>query len=1035
MKKTKTLHRCEHLNGAFIGLLMLFSLLLCLPVFGQEARKLTGTVTDANGQPLAAINVTVQGTRNGVSTDEAGRFSLSVKPGEELLISGVGFQAQRIKVSDETNLSIKLAEAGNNLNEVVVIGYGTQKRLEVTGSAVRVGGSDLEKTHSTFTLQALQGQAAGVQVLSNSGQPGDAIKIRIRGLATNGNSDPLFVVDGMQTDDISYLNPADIETMDVLKDAASAAIYGTRGANGVVLITTKRGRSGKKTVTFDAFYGWQNPSRKMGVLNAKEYATIMNEAALNSGKPPYFVFSQAQIDSMGSGTDWQEEATNKNAAMQQYNLGFSGGNEQSTFAAGLSYMKQDGIVGQKDKSYYERIGLRLNSTHKLIGDIVRFGENLNYVHYSNSGIGTGNIYGNSIRGLLNTSPVFPVYNADGSFAKSTMTPDEMNPIAAMDALNNNKTIGDRIVGDMYLEATIVKGLTFKSDFGIDLTYYSTNKFIPEYNLATNNVTTTTTAEMGLYRNMTWNWDNTLTYQRSFGDHKITLMAGTTAQEYNGFNVFGSKQDLTIPDFDHAIIDNGKEGTQKATGRRVESALNAYFGRVNYNFADKYLFSAIIRRDGSTRFGSNNRYATFPSFSAGWVVTQEDFFTKPGFLNFFKIRGGWGKNGNDRIGDFLYMATLSSSFMGYYFGGINAGGQTIGTAPDKIPNPDLKWEAAEQTNIGFDATLFDKLNITFDWFNKATRDWLVQAKVPDVVGTGAPYINGGDIVNKGVELGLNYQRNFGQVRVTVGGNIAFLKNTVRAVPNEEGVIHGSTNVLSSNTEEFYRIQNGYPVGYFWGYQTAGLFQNQQEVTDYKSKTGAMIQPNALPGDVRFVDRNDDGQITVADKTQIGSPIPTHTYGINLSASWKGLDISLLLSGSGGNDIIDGTHAHDRYYNNYSTRILKRWHGEGTSTTIPRVTMGDEANKNYNNFSDLFVHNGAFMRLRNLNIGYDLKAGLLRNLPLQQLRFYINGTNLLTFTHYKGIDPEVGYGTEPWASGIDLGYYPQPRVISVGLSAKF
>ena len=1030
MEKTKTNYRWKLLTGAFIGLLMLFT-----PAFGQVARKVTGTVTDPNGQPVPSINVTIPGTNTGTSTDETGRFSLMVKTGDELLISGIGFQAQRLRIGEETNLAIKLAEAGNNLNEVIVIGYGTQKRMEVTGSTTRINGGDLEKTHSTFALQALQGQAPGVQVLSNSGQPGDGLKIRIRGISTNGNSNPLFVVDGMQMDDINFLNPADIETIDILKDAASAAIYGTRGANGVVLITTKRGKNGKKTLSFDAFYGWQNPSRKLDVLNAKEYAIIQNESWMNSGKPPFYKYSQEQIDNISTGTDWQKEAANKNAVMQQYNLGFSGGNDQSTYAASVSYQKQEGVIGFTGRSYYERIGLRLNSTHKLIKDIVRFGENLNFVHSNQSGVGTGNIYGNSVRGLLNTSPTFPVYNADGTYAKSNTTVEEMNPIAAMDYLNNNKTISDRIVGDMYLEATIVKGLTFKSDFGLDLNYYSTNTFTPIYDLASNNQTTTTTGGMGLYRKMAWNWDNILTYQHNFGEHKLTLMVGTTAQDSSGFNVTGSKQDLTIPDFDHAIIDNGKEGTQKATGLRVENALNGYFGRINYNYGDKYLLSAVLRRDGSTKFGSNNRFAYFPSFSAGWIVTQENFFTKPGWLNFLKIRGGWGKNGNDRIINFAYLATLSSSNMGYYFGGVNAAGQTIGTAPDKIPNADLKWEAGEQTNVGFDATFFDNLNLTFDWFNKTTVGWLVQTSVPDIVGTGAPFINGGDVVNKGVEIGLNYQRTFGEVRVNIGGNIAFLKNRVREVPNQEHIIHGSTNVLSSNTEEFYRIQNGYQVGYFWGYQTAGLFQTQEEVNNYTSKSGRIIQPKAVAGDVRFADRNGDGEITPLDKMQIGNPIPTHTYGVNLSVSYKGLDVSLLLSGVGGNDIVDGTRAMDRSFNNYSTRILNRWHGEGTSNTIPRVTTGGEENRNYNNFSDLYVQNGAYMRLRNLNIGYDLKTHVLRNLPLQQLRFYINGTNLLTFTHYKGIDPEVGYGAENWASGIDLGYYPQPRVISIGLSAKF
>lgn len=1011
--------------------------------YGQRPAEqvINGQVLDQKDQkPLVGVSIVVKSSTSGTVSDEQGRFHIRAAKGSVLIFSRVGFQTVARTIQGDTDsLRVLLQQTDQNLDAVVVVGYGTQRKRDLTGATVHLSGDNLGQNHNISTLQNLQGKAPGVQITSTSGQPGDGVKVRIRGIGTNGNSNPLYVVDGMPTSDISYLNPADIASMDILKDAASAAIYGTRAANGVVLITTQKGIAGNMRTSLHAYYGIQNPLKRLSVLSAKQYAIIMNEAAVNSGKNPFNFYSAAEIDSLGAGTNWQEAATNKNAPLQSYNLGFSGGNDKSTYASSLSYQKQEGIIGVKGKSYYERFGFRINSTHKLYKDILKFGENLSYTHSNQSGIGTGNIYGNSIRGLLNTSPTFPVYNTDGSFGVSQMSPEEVNPIAAMVTLNQNKTVTDRFLGNTYLEAKIAEHFTIRSSFGIDLSFYSTNSFIPIYNLGSNSSTTTTTAEQGLYRNFTWNWDNTITYDQQFGQHHLNILAGTSAREFSGFTVSGSKQDLSLSDFEHAIIDNGKDGTQKAYGSRSEYALNSYLGRINYSYADKYLFSAIVRRDGSTNFGPNNRWGTFPSFSAGWILSDENFLKNSSWLNFLKIRAGWGQNGNDQIASFAYLATVSSRFMGYYFGGADAAGITVGTAPDNIPNPDLKWEASEQQDIGFDATLFEHFNLTFDWYTKTSKDWLVQPPIPAIVGTGAPFINGGDIRNRGIELALNYTRQLGELALSVGGNIAFNHNEVTSVPNLDGIIHGASNLLSSSTEEFYRIQNGYPVGYFWGYQTAGIFQTQAEVQDYQGSNGK-IQPDAVPGDVRFVDLNGDGSINSLDKTMIGDPNPDFTYGGNISASYKGFDLTVTVTGVSGNDLVDGTRANDRAFNNYSTAILDRWHGAGSSNTIPRVTLGDEANKNYKNFSDLYIQNGSFMRLKSLSLGYDLKKGFLPNLPFEQFRVYVSGTNLFTITHYDGIDPEIGYGnTETdgnnWSSGIDLGYYPQPRTILFGLDVRF
>ncbi|MFX1705188.1 TonB-dependent receptor [Chitinophaga sp. CC14] len=994
-------------------------------------QTITGKVIDASGgTPLPGVNIVVKGTTRGTVTTVDGSFSLQADPGEILVVSLVGYTKQEVPAKAGGPMTISLTSASTGLDELVVVGYGVQKKKVVTGATVHLNNDDLIKNHSISVEQSLQGQAPGVQVTSNSGQPGDALKFTIRGIGTNGDSRPLFIIDGFPADDISFLNPNDIASVDVLKDAASTAIYGTRAANGIVMITTKKGRAGKMNVSFDASYGLQNPARKLDLLNAQQYANIMNEASINSGSVP--IYTPDSIAKLGTGPDWQKAATNKNAPIQNYSLSLSGGNEKSVFSSSFSFQGQQGVMGLPGRSNFERTSFRINSEHKLYKDLIKTGENLTFAHTRQRGIGTGNIYNNSIRGLLNATPIYPVYNADGSYGKSPYA-DEPNPIGSIDYTQNNQTITDRIIGNIYAEAILVKGLTLRTDFGADISYNYNNAFIPVYNLGTNNSNEHSFASQGMYRNLTWNWDNTLTYQLTAGKHNLNVMVGTTAKKYEGYNVSGSKTDLIIPDFDHAIIDNGRnDSTRKVYGTRSMNALQSYFGRVFYSYDDKYLLTATLRRDGSTKFGANNRYGYFPSFSAGWIVTNESFLKNSSWINFLKIRGGWGQNGSDRIDDFRYLATINSTYRDYYFNGQKA----IGASPDKIPNPDLHWEASEQIDIGFDATLFKDVTVTFDWYQKNTRDWLVTAPIPDLVGTGAPTINGGNIQNKGIELGINYNHQFGEVTIGIGGNIAFNKNTVIDIPNQEGVLHPSYNgVLSSNMDEYFRAQNGMPIGYFYGLKTAGIFQNQAEIDAYTSKSGQKIQPGAQPGDARFVDLNGDGVINGDDKTKVGNPNPSQTYGISLSAGWRGFDLSVLLSGVGGNDIVDGTRAYDRFYNNYTTAVFDRWHGEGTSNSTPRVTLGNEANQNYTRFSDLYVHNGAFLRVKSINFGYDLKKTLLKRLPVQQLRLYVSGLNVFTFTHYRGLDPEVGYGIDSWSSGTDLGYFPQPRTVLFGLNVKF
>lgn len=1017
------------------GLSSLLLIVMLLPgnaVIAQSAKHaLSGKVTTgSDNSPLPGASVRIKGSNAGAITDGNGNFNLQVNDKDSLEVTLVGFTRQVIAVKGLSTLNIQLSESATGLEEIVVVGYGTEKKKLVTGAIDHVNTQQLEQNHALRIDQALQGQTPGVQISANSAQPGESMKVRIRGTSTVGNADPLYIVDGVPTNDISYLNASDISAIDVLKDAASAAIYGSRAANGVVLVTTRKGRSGNMKMGYDMYYGVQNPSHKVSVLNAHDYGVIMNEMAINSGSAAYF--SVSELAQLGKGTDWQEAMYNKRAPTQNHTLSLSGGNDRSVFSSSLSYTAQDGVIGFEDQSKFDRITFRINTEHKMYKDIIIFGENLTYAMSKKRGVGVGNIYGNAIRAAFNVSPLFPVYDENGNFGKSTFNVDEANPVAAMFYQNQNKSNTDRIFGDAYLQVSPIKGLTLRSDFGVDLQYTNTRSYTPVYELSTNSVNEHSRATEGRYRTLNWNWDNTISYQREFGQHNVSVLAGTNSNLTEASSLYGYKQDLIKEGLDNAVIDNGTtDSTQRIFGTDSSAALVSYFGRINYSYADKYMFTAVVRSDASSRFGANNRRGTFTSFSAGWVLTNESFIDLD-WLNFLKLRAGWGQNGNLPVPYYQYLSTISTQYLGYYFG---SGDQPlIGAAPIKISNPDLKWETSEQANIGFDAQLYKDFSLTVDVYRKTTKDWLVPVNIPAVSGAATTYINGGNVRNQGVEISLGYNHTFKDLTVGLNANMGMNKNEVTAIPNKEGIINGLTAVTYPSMPEFYRAQVGFPMGYFYGYTTDGIFQNANEVASYVSKEGNILQPNAQPGDVRFKDMNGDGVIDSKDQGEIGNPYPKFTYGFNVNLGYKGFDFTVALYGSHGNKVWDGTHDFSRPTSNYSTEILGRWTGEGTSNRIPRVTDNSELNQNWIRSSDLYVHNASFLRVKSVNLGYDFKR-LLGNIPLQQLRLYVSATNLFTFTSYKGVDPEVGYGPAGWASGVDLGTYPQPKTVLVGLNVKF
>ena len=1020
----------------------------------------SGTITDqSNGEPLPGVNVLIKGTMIGTVTDTNGNYAIDVYDSNVILVfSYIGYDTKEILIGDQTIINVGLSFIAEDLEEIVVIGYGVQKKKLSTGATVHVEDEQIKKRHSLRIEQALQGLTPGVHITANTGQPGEDLKVRVRGIGTVGNSDPLYVVDGVPTESIRYLNPSDVESIDILKDAASAAMYGARAANGVILITTKKGEPGEMSVTYNAYYGWQNTPKKPEMLNGQQYMEIMNEASLNSARNPDTwepLYRQGQIDSVGEGTNWIDYLFNDNVPVQSHTLGITGGNENSVYSSSISYYDQDGIIGPSGRSNFKRISARVNSRHKAYKDMLNIGENLVYSHSIVKGVGVGDKYDNAVRNFVNTTPIYSPYSdtTDDGFGISPIA-DDVNPVASMHYENLSETKFDQIIGNVYAELEFIKGLKIRSDFGIDLSYEVYNYFQPIYNLAQLIRETFTMAEQSIEKKFTYNFENYITYNRTFFDkHNLTALAGNTIQEYNSFFVKGEKSDLIFEDFDYAIIDNGtNETTQVAGGTKLKRTLLSYYGRLNYNYDEKYLLAFTLRRDGSSKFGPENRFGNFPSVSAGWVATREDFINF-NWLNFFKLRASWGQNGNDQIPDFMYEATIQSTERDYFFGPDEV--KAVGASPDKINNTRLKWEASEQLDIGFDSRFLEHFSLSFDWYKKTTRDWLIQIQLPDIAGNEPPYVNGGDVENKGFEIDLGYQKIQGEFTFGIDVNFAYNKNEVTKINNTEGIIHGDENNLFHGHQEIYRAEVGYPIGYFYGYLADGIFQNQDDIDNYifieDEGDTVIIQRRAVPGDVRFLDihgppdslgnlTGPDGRIDGYDRTMIGNPHPDVTFGLAINAQYKGFDISILAQGVAGNEIIYNLRNFESATKNYTTHILDRWHGEGTSNKIPRVTEGAEINQNYKRVSDLFIYNGSYIKIRSINIGYDLAHTLLKG-RLQQCRIYVSAHNILTFTKYPGLDPEVGYGSydedryENFSTGVDIGYYPIPKSYMLGLNVKF
>lgn len=1007
-----------------------------------------GTVTDeTTGESLPGANVLVKGTSIGTATNSKGNYTLNVPSLQDTLIfSYIGYESRTVPINGRTTINIKLAQQALSGQQLVVVGYGTQKKALVTGSISSVNSGDLKQMPVTRVDESLQGRTSGVTVAASSGAPGSEPTVRIRGTTSINNSTPLYIVDGVPVDQggIYYLNPADIQSIQVLKDAASAAIYGTRAANGVVLITTKKGSAGKMQVSYSSYMGLQQPAKKLNLLNATEYATLRNESSVAAGKG--IVFSNPQ--SLGKGTDWQNTIFNNQAAIVNQNLSLSGGNEKATYFASLGYFDQQGIVATPI-SHDKRFTVRLNTTLQM-QKWLKFGENFGYTYNKSRGsLNTNSEFGGPLSSAINLDPITPavitnptvansnpysnnpvIRNSKGQpYGISTLVGQEMtNPLAYIQTQLGNYYWSHNMVGNVYAEIEPLAGLRIRTNVGAKLAFYGNDSFSPIFYLS---ATTKNVGNTGYTRVMNqgliWNWDNTITYEHDFGENHVTFLLGTSAQANSASGVTGTYQGIPVNSFNQASMNFSVPTVNRIAGgyENQPYALNSYFGRVNYNYQGKYLITGILRVDGSSRFGSANRYGTFPSVSVGWVPSLEKFWPQNDVLTHLKIRGSYGVDGNDQsLGDFQYESTVSGG-RDYVLG---PGTIYTGYSPNAPSNPNLKWEQTSQLDVGFDADLFNVMTVTFDVYNKKTSGMLRQVSIPGYVGaTGEPYGNVASLTDKGVELDLGYQKQFGTVNVNLNGNVSYVQNTVTNIGNQ-AYITGAT--FQASAYEISRIQVGEPIGEFYGFKTLGIFQSQAQVDAYKNAQGQLIQPNAKPGDFKWADLNGDGQINSDDRTFLGDPTPPWTFGITASASWKQFDIRIFGQGVAGNKIFQGLRRLDILTANYTTAALGRWTGPGTSNTFPRLDDADP-NHNFTYPSSFYLSDGSYFRIKTLQIGYTIPTRFAEALGISSTRFYVSGNNLVTFTRYTGYDPEIGGSSY----GIDRGIYPQARSYMFGWDITF
>ena len=1051
---------------------LLLTVMLAIVAFAQN-QTFTGTVVDVNGEPVIGATIVQKGTSNTTVTDIDGNFSINAPAGAELEITYVGYSKHTVPAGN--NMHIIITEDSELLNELVVIGYGVQKKSVVTASIAKVSSEDLEGRTRLRAEDALKGMAAGVNVTSSSGQPGSQSMIRIRGIGTINDSNPLYIIDGMPTDQygMESVNPNDIESMEVLKDAASGAIYGARAANGVILVTTKKGKAGKAAINYTFSYGWQNPWRHRAVTGATDYAILQNERRIENGMAPLYQDPYNLVDAngdkiVGFGTDWQELLFNKNAPIMQHDISVSGASEKLNYYLSLGYFKQDGIVGGNyGQSNYDRLTIRSNNQYNLLDaskernflNRIDLGANLSYMRVHSTGIEANSTWGSPLGSALYLAPTLPVtlrgavaqemidrYSAFDLYKDENGNPytipgfigsyqEQNNPIAMMHG-NPNKNWSHKFMPKFSIDLQLWDALKYHFTYSAELSFWGYNgATLQEYYLSGNNNADHTSAVAFKGNNTTWQVENTVTYDKTFGKHTIGIVLGQSALKFKGDELGGSHWYLVNPDKPSINYTTGgdleisTDADGKMTGATslvgawggpyTEHRLSSLFARVSYNYDERYMFQATVRRDGSSRFGSNHRYGIFPSFSLGWNIMNEKFMEDTrDWLNNLKVRFSWGKNGNDNIGDFAYTTlTALGNTSNYYFGKTAA--MVYGSKANRLANEDLKWEESEQTDFGLDFGFWNnKLTFSVDYFIKKTNGMIIEMPIPSYVGEARPLANVGDMENSGVEFELGYRWNIADAHFSVKGNASYLKNKLKNLGNDTGFLNYGISQFSDGGT---RAENGQPFPFFYGYKTDGILQTKAEADAYNAQYGT----TSKPGDFRFVDTNGDSRINSDDRTNIGNGVPDWTYGLTFDVDWKGFDLGVFFQGVHGADVFDATYRQDIASGNYPTWVLQRWTGEGTSNTVP--TLGDSKNWVC---SDMYIQDGSYLRLKNITLGYTLHPNLTRKIGINRLRIFGRAENLFTWTKYWGFDPEIGSGST--SLGVDYGVYPQARTYTIGFN---
>ncbi len=1002
----------------------------------SQNTKVTGKVVDSTGTPLPGVSIIIKGTMLGTVTDTDGNYSLINVPSDAILLfSFVGMKNQEIQVAGKTIINVTMTEEMVGIEEVVAIGYGTIKKSDLTGSVSSVSANDIKNYAVPNISQLMTGKASGVYVATNSGQPGDASTVRIRGLGTVNNNDPLYVVDGQPFDNINDLNPSDIDHIEVLKDASACAIYGSRGSNGVIIVTTKKGEKGAAVISFDTYLGIKKSYKAVDMCNSEQFYNYITEAYENGGEELDSNFEQQYL--RGYDTDWWK-AVNQTGVTQNYNFSIQKGDEKSKSFFSLGYMNDQGAI---ITTKFSRITMKLNNEYSL-ASCLSVGVNLGLSRMKSSDTG----YLSSFSNILEADPFTPVINplvdsSDENYEYDKYAPTEWsfdpNPVADLE-INDRSSEDFDVYGNVYADLKILSGLSYHLQFNFDRPTNRFKEFDPayqsvfsEYNLA--NEEDKYRDESKITNNDTFGWnyvlEQRLNYRKNLDRHNFDAMVAVTYESHETETTDAYKTTTSGNDEEFRVLDAATDGAE-ASGSKEETSILSYLGRLNYSYDGRYLATVSFRADGSSKFSKENRWGYFPSFSLGWRIIDEDFFKNLNWtknISNLKLRIGWGQNGNQNIDSDAALTTIGTNDEDIYFmGGDDSYIQGYG--PTNMGNSDIKWETSQQTNIGLDAGFFkERLLLSLNYYIKKTKDMLLEVPIPAFAGyTNYPWQNAGNVTNKGFEITIDYKNKIGQLAYSLEGNASFYKNKVTSLGTDNDPLYGSVS----------KTEIGGPMSRFYGYEQKGIFQNQDEIDSYVGSDGDLIQPYAVPGDFKFADLDDDGSIDDGDRTYIGNPHPDLIYGFNINLAYKNIDFSAFFQGTLGNDIYNGTKASfcsPGYQNALADAYTKAWKEEGDQASYPRISTTDD-NDNFKT-SDWYVEDGSFLRLQNVQLGYNLSSALCQKTKLiSSCRFYISGQNLFTITGYSGLDPEIG-SDDPLEMGYDGTRYPSSRTIMIGANIKF